>query len=269
MFTSSKVTVRPKKFFNLTDDQMVSIIKQAPSSQHKFQVYDRHKISTFFETNNLNFTPISTQLKHFANPWKNPASILRCNFFVEGSKVQYDPLARPYTTDPTVVKVSLLGASILQDSLFDGKLRSFSTIFIYYSGFGASAFGNYHIDSYLSSFVTDVERSEHSYTEAMFTVKEYGVQLKTRYSGEGCLFPQKQLVSLSDCGVNKDDVVEIFKINPDQNLSILTQKDGQSFCDAMAILFENKGILRHKGTNTEGLLLNVSEELPNEGYSGR
>ena len=200
MFTSSKVTVRPKKFLNLTDDQMVSIKKQAPSSQHKFQVYDRHKISTFFETNNLNFTPISTQLKHFCQSLEKSSKYFKVQFFCRGSKVQYDPLARPYTTDPTVVKVSLLGASILQDSLFDGKLRSFSTIFIYYSGFGASAFGNYHIDSYLSSFVTDVARSEHSYTEAMFTVKEYGVQLKTRYSGEGGFFLKSSLYHYQSVG---------------------------------------------------------------------
>tara|TARA_Y100001935_G_scaffold119258_1_gene98566 strand:+ start:1096 stop:1761 length:666 start_codon:yes stop_codon:yes gene_type:complete len=212
---------------------------------------------------NIDFTNVVQELETGGDPWKNPSQVEHCNFSIQGEKLKFESFR--WSLNPSIRKLSLIGASALSHQLFDGKLRYFSTVLIYYSGFGNRVFSNFHQDTYRRSFIWAPNGSATSYTEALFVNGDYGVLLPTRGAGDAMIIPQKDRCSLLDFGLTPDDITCVLKV--DHGTIIEIKKVNLEFESAKHALLQGVGSVLHRGGTEKGPVFNISRELPGNGWN--
>ena len=205
----------------------------------------------------IDVTQIDQYLEKSGNPWKNPSQIEHCKFSIEGSRLQFSKESLGWSLNPDMIKISLIGASALSNQLFDGKLRYFSTILIFYSGFGYRFFSDFHVDSLKRSFIWAPNGSDTSYTQAIFDNGEYGVVLHTRRAHDAMVVPQKERSLLLDCGITPDQITCILKKGQLKTIEI--EKGHKEFERAKQALFNGTGLVFHRGESEKGLIFENGE----------
>jgi len=261
-FSNSHATTRLKEVITLNKQDRDLLTRLWGNESVRYPIIPGSKMESIMDRFNIDFTNVVQDLEKGGDPWKNPSQVEHCNFLIKGRKLQFESFR--WSLNPSIRKLSLIGASALSHQLFDGKLRYFSTVLIYYSGFGNRVFSNFHQDTYRRSFIWAPNGSATSYTEALYVNGDYGVLLPTRRSGDAMLIPQKDRCSLLDFRVTPDDITCVFKV--DHGTIIEIKKGNLEFESAKHALLQGVGSVLHRGGTEKGLVFNISRELPGNGW---
>ena len=135
---------------------------------------------------------------------------------------------------------------------------------IKYNGFGPSSFGEFHVDTYDSSLIFNLENDNSGCTEALFTSGNLAVSLPSSQAGDAVRLPQKTPCLLSDCGVNPSDTANVHCLI--NNQLITYEKGSDEFENALHELSVREGVVLHRGKTNKGCVVNIAQELCGNGF---
>ena len=123
-FSNSHATTRLKEVITLNKQDRDLLTRLWGNESVRYPIIPGSKMESIMDRFNIDFTNVVQDLEKGGDPWKNPSQVEHCNFSIQGEKLKFESFR--WSLNPSIRKLSLIGASALSHQLFDGKLQSIS-----------------------------------------------------------------------------------------------------------------------------------------------